>query len=72
MIQFRFETLADLWAMNGHGPYVWASYGITVIALLVLVFYPLYQQKKFLKDTAQREEKIRRARKASSSSDSSD
>jgi heme exporter protein D len=70
MIQFRFDTLAELWAMNGHGPYVWASYGITLAALLVLVIYPLYQQKKFLKDTALREERIRRAQKASSSSDS--
>lgn len=67
MIQFRFESLADFWAMNGHGPFVWASYAITITAMLVLVIYPLYQQQKFLKDTARREERLRRVQKSTSS-----
>lgn len=46
---FQFESLADFMAMSGHGPYVWASYAITFIALIFLVVNPVLQQKKVMK-----------------------
>ena len=46
---FQFESLADFMAMSGHGPYVWASYAITFIALIFLVVNPVLQQKKLMK-----------------------
>lgn len=46
---FQFESLADFMAMSGHGPYVWASYAITFIALIFLVVSPVLQQKKLMK-----------------------
>lgn len=44
-MKFQFESLADFLAMSGHGPYVWASYVITFIALIFLVVRPVLQQK---------------------------
>lgn len=48
-MKFQFESLADFMAMSGHGPYVWASYVITFIALIFLVVNPVLQQKKLIK-----------------------
>lgn len=59
MIKFRFENWADVWAMNGHGPFVWAAYAITLVALIALVIYPIYQQRKFLKECALRQARMR-------------
>jgi heme exporter protein D len=48
-MKFQFESLADFMAMSGHGPYVWASYAITSIALIFLVVNPLLQKKALIK-----------------------
>ena len=32
-----FESLAAALAMDGHGPYVWAAYGLTLTVIAVLV-----------------------------------
>ena len=48
-MKFQFETFADFMAMNGHGPYVWAAYAITFIALVWLCIVPLRQKREFLK-----------------------
>jgi len=34
----RFTSLAELLAMNGHGIYVWSSYGISVVLVVALIF----------------------------------
>lgn len=48
-MQFRFESLADFLTMSGHGPYVWASYAITFVALIFLVVNPVIQHTALLK-----------------------
>lgn len=48
-MQFQFDSIAAFFAMNGHGPYVWACYAITFAILLALVIAPLVQKKSFLK-----------------------
>lgn len=48
-MKFQFESMADFIAMNGHGAYVWASYAITLIVLIVLVISPVLQKKAFIK-----------------------
>jgi heme exporter protein D len=48
-MKFQFESLADFIAMSGHGPYVWASYAITFIALVFLLVNPLLQKKALIK-----------------------
>lgn len=66
-MKFQFESLADFFAMNGHGPYVWASYAITFVALLYLVLHPLWQKKAFI----QQQQKQRKLAQADSARNSS-
>lgn len=67
MWRFQFESVADFLAMNGHGGYVWASYVITFFALILLVVYPIYQQRRFFKESVLREQRIQRAAHINSS-----
>lgn len=55
-MKFQFESMAEFMLMNGHGPYVWASYTITFIVLLYLLLSPLLQHKNFIK----RQQKLHR------------
>lgn len=48
-MQFQFHSLADFWAMNGHGPYVWSAYLVTVAVLGFLVVSPFLQQRHFFR-----------------------
>ena len=47
-MSFQFDSMADFFAMSGHGIYVWAAYGITALVLAVLAFRPLLKQRRFL------------------------
>lgn len=40
---FQFESVADFIAMSGHGPYVWACYGITLFVVVYLLLSPVRQ-----------------------------
>lgn len=46
-MKFQFANFADFIAMNGHGSYVWAAYLITLVALVILVWLPIQQQRAF-------------------------
>jgi heme exporter protein D len=35
-----FDSLQALLLMDGHGPYVWAAYGITCVVLLSMLLLP--------------------------------
>ena len=35
-----FDSLEALLAMEGHGPYVWAAYGITLLVLALVLSAP--------------------------------
>lgn len=43
-----FESVSALLHMDGHGPYVWAAYGITVVVVLMLLIGPRRQQQRIL------------------------
>ena len=43
-----FESVEALIAMEGHGPYVWSAYAITLIVLVGLVVAPLRRRRQFL------------------------
>lgn len=49
-----FESFAGLLHMSGHGVFVWASYGITAICLILAVVYPLRRKQKLLSVIKQR------------------
>lgn len=48
-MKFQFDSIADFITMNGHGPFVWASYAITFAVLIYLLVSPLLQKKTFIK-----------------------
>jgi heme exporter protein D len=54
-VNFQFESFQAFMAMAGHGPYVWASYGLTVLILLSLVIAPLASGKTVLKTVARQQ-----------------
>lgn len=60
MMKFQFESIADFIAMNGHGPYVWASYAITFAVLVFLLVSPVLQKKAFVKQQ-QKQQKLTRS-----------
>ena len=45
-----FESFAELMAMDGHGPYVWAAYGITLVTLVALVVQPLAAKRRQVRE----------------------
>jgi heme exporter protein D len=48
-MSFQFESVASFIAMNGHGSFVWAAYGITFAVLAYLLISPLLQQRQFFR-----------------------
>lgn len=48
-MSFQFDSLQDFLQMSGHGPYVWACYGITFVVLLYLVLRPLSRRRRFIR-----------------------
>ncbi len=49
-MQFQFESLADFFTMSGHGPYVWACYFVTIIAIVYLLVSPISSRRKLIRD----------------------
>lgn len=48
MYQFQFDNLTAFVAMGGHGPYVWAAYGVGLLVMAWLVIRPMLQKRRFL------------------------
>lgn len=48
-IEFAFESLEQFFIMEGHGPYVWASYGIAFAVIAFLSFIPVSRCRGFIK-----------------------
>ncbi len=44
----QFESFTELWHMAGHGPFVWASYAITLSVIVFLIWLPVQQRKAFI------------------------
>ena len=51
----QFESLAALWEMQGHGPYVWTAYGIAAVVLMAIIWVPLARRRRFLRQQRQAE-----------------
>jgi heme exporter protein D len=50
----QFDSFSALFAMEGHGVFVWSAYAIAVIILLALVIAPLRKKRRFFRDCALR------------------
>lgn len=48
-ITFQFSSLADMFYMSGHGPYVWSCYIITFAGLGYLMVSPRLRRKRFFR-----------------------
>ncbi|WP_070963571.1 heme exporter protein CcmD [Vibrio sonorensis] len=46
----HFESLSDFFAMGGYASYVWSAFGITFIAMFVLLFVSARRSKSLLKE----------------------
>ena len=51
---FQFSSVSEFLAMNGHGIYVWSSYGISALILLWVVLAPIRRRRKLLAALASR------------------
>ena len=50
-----FNNLAELWAMAGHGPYVWSAYAISFIVLAAMVVIPAKRYRQQLAQIRQQQ-----------------
>ncbi|MDG1751959.1 MAG: heme exporter protein CcmD [Thalassotalea sp.] len=60
----QFSTFAEFIAMDGHGFYVWLSYGVSIALLTLLVFFSIKTNKNIIRQIQrrqQREEKLKQA-----------
>ena len=67
MPPLQFDSLSAAWQMAGHGPYVWASYGLCLIVLAALIVSPLTRQRRLLRELRDAERR-RAARTAAAES----
>jgi len=49
-LTFQFDSLQAFLSMGGHGPYVWASYIITLAGLTALVVSSRLAKRGFIKN----------------------
>ena len=50
---FQFQNFDAFLSMGGHGPYVWAAYGLSLAIMAWLAVAPLYRQRAVLKSQRQ-------------------
>ena len=45
-----FDSLEALLLMDGHGPYVWAAYGLTLLVLSLVLAAPGRRRRRLLRE----------------------
>jgi len=53
------NSFAEFLAMGGYGFYVWTSYGIALVVLLLNVIVPAMQRKQFLRELALKQKRAK-------------
>ncbi len=48
----------EFFAMGGYGFYVWVSYGLCAVVLILLIVYPVRQRKRLLRQLALKQKRI--------------
>lgn len=64
MIQPYFYSFSEFLAMGKHGVYVWSCWGLTVLAVLGLIWFSRQQRKQLLQQL--RQQSLRNAQRQSS------
>lgn len=60
-----FDSFSDFLAMGGYAPYVWSSFGITFLCLLVLAWLSVKRKNQILRqvrDEIERQQRIEAAK----------
>lgn len=47
-LEFQFASLSDFLTMSGHGAFVWASYMVTLLAIIYLLVAPIMGSRQKL------------------------
>ena len=47
-MEFYFASFSDFMWMEGHGPYVWVSYALTIIVFIGMALGPKLRKSKFV------------------------
>lgn len=45
-----FYSFQEFLAMGDHGPYVWSTWGITLLAMFGFILYSLSQRRRLIKE----------------------
>jgi len=53
------NSFDEFLAMGGYGFYVWTSYGIAFVVLLLNVVLPMMQRKQFLRELALKQKRAK-------------
>jgi len=53
------NSFAEFLAMGGYGFYVWTSYAIAFVVLILNVIIPMFQRKKFLRELALKQKRAK-------------
>ncbi len=49
----NFDSFNDFLMMGGHGLYVWLSYGVGLLVLMIAAISPVIERKRVIKQVAQ-------------------
>jgi heme exporter protein D len=49
-LSMRFDTFAEFLQMGGHGPYVWAAYGFTLVVVTANLWWPGLRLRKLVRE----------------------
>ncbi len=52
-MNFAFDNLQDFLQMDGHGFYVWLSYGIALLVVSYLVAAPIVRTRRFFREQSE-------------------
>ncbi len=50
----HFDSVGELVAMAGHGPFVWSAYLVTLLVMVWLVVSPLRRKRRLLHSLSRR------------------
>jgi len=50
----NFSSFSEFIAMGNHGLYVWTSYGVSLVVLILNVALPIMARRRYLQDEARR------------------
>ena len=57
IIRGRIMTLSEFFNMGGYAFYVWTSYGLTLVVLLVNIIVPIVQRKQLLRSLSLKQQR---------------